>query len=279
VPARVRPIPPEILDYYDRSDERSRLRSVRGRLEFERTKELIVRFLPRRRLVVYDVGGGPGSYAVWLSRLGHEVHLLDPVPRHLHQARAAARTRRAPLAELLRGDARDLPFPSASADVVLLLGPLYHLLDRGDRGRALREAFRVLRPGGLLYSVGISRFDSMMEGAWHDFLADRRFVRIVRRDLRTGQHRNYRGFPSFWTTAYFTHPRELEQEVHDAGFVSKGLFSVEGFLWWVPGLPRKWRDVTLRRRLLELLRSTEQEPTLSGVGPHLLCVGGKPTRR
>ena len=53
-----------------------------------------------------------------------------------------------PLASIRQGDARALPFADASADALLLLGPLYHLQERADRLRALREAARVLRPGG-----------------------------------------------------------------------------------------------------------------------------------
>jgi SAM-dependent methyltransferase len=246
-------------------------------LEFGRSKELIRRFLPRRRCVVYDVGGGPGNYSSWLARLGHEVHLVDPVPLHLRQAkRAAARDPSSALAEAVLGDARRLRFPSASADVVLLMGPLYHLPDGTDRRRALAEAYRVLRPGGVLVGVGVSRFTSMMDRSWEGYLSDPGFVRIVRRDLRTGEHRNPKNLPAYWTTAFFTHPVEMAHEIRAAGFRLRGIFAVEGFVWWVPELSQKWQDLDFRRRLLQFLRATEQEATLLGMGPHIMCVGNKP---
>lgn len=272
------PVRPEIIAHYTRvARERSRFSSTRGQLEFERSQELIRRFLPRRPSVIYDIGGGPGSYAAWLTRLGHEVHLVDPVPLHVLQARQmAARDPGSSPAEIIQGDARRLDFPRSSADVVLLMGPLYHLPDAADRRAALREAHRVLRAGGRLIAVGVSRFTSMMDGSWGDHLLDPGFLRIVRNDLRTGRHLNPRNVPRYWTTAYFAHPIDLGQEIRSAGFRLTGTFAVEGFVWWVANLRRKWRNPVFRSRLLELLRSTEEEPTLLGVGPHVLYVASKP---
>jgi nucleoside-diphosphate-sugar epimerase len=66
-------------------------------------------------------------YASWLSSQGYQVHLIDPVPLHLEQARADGRFSVAP------GDARSLAEEDSSYDAVLLLGPLYHLTERADR--------------------------------------------------------------------------------------------------------------------------------------------------
>ena len=272
---------PEILAHYTRvARERSRFGSIRGQLEFERSKELILRFLPRPHAIIYDVGGGPGTYAFWLAQLGHEVHLMDPVPLHIRQARKRARREpgAAPV-EILTGDARRLHFPTGSADVELLMGPLYHLPRETDRRKALREAHRVLKPGGLLIGVGVTRFTSMMDGSWEGYLSDPEFLRIVRRDLRTGEHRNPHAIPAYWTTAFFAHPSELAREIRSAGFRLKGTFAVEGFVWWVPELRRKWLDPVFRRRLLTLLRVTEEEPTLIGIGPHIMFVARKPLGR
>src|SRR5258705_12570098 len=151
----------DIQKYYQRGEEAGRLDHGAGRLEQARTRELIQRYLPAAPAVIYDVGGGSGVYAVWLAALGYEVHLLDAAPLHVEQARQASRAQPAhPLASAETGDARRLPWPDASADGVLLLGPLYHLTEREDRLNAQREAGRVLRPGGVLLAAGISRLAS-----------------------------------------------------------------------------------------------------------------------
>src|SRR5437870_12160483 len=78
---------PEVLAFYARGLEDRRLRGEEGLLERYRTQELLLRYLPPPPAVVLDVGGGPGHYALWLAALGYEVHLVDPVPLHLEQAR------------------------------------------------------------------------------------------------------------------------------------------------------------------------------------------------
>jgi SAM-dependent methyltransferase len=103
-------------------------------------------------------------------------------------------------------------------DGVLLLGPLYHLTCRDDRLQALREAYRVVRPGGVIAAAAISRFASTYDGLLRGFLEDSRFEEIVERDVREGQHRNPTGRPEWFTTAYFHHPEELRDEVIEVGF-------------------------------------------------------------
>lgn len=124
-------IDPLIVSYYTEYDEASRLHSTAvGRLEFERTRELLRRSLPPPPARVLDVGGGPGTHARWLIEDGYQVLLVDPVPKHVEQAREYA-----PGCSAELGDARRLALPSDGYDVVLLLGPLYHLSERGGGSR------------------------------------------------------------------------------------------------------------------------------------------------
>jgi ubiquinone/menaquinone biosynthesis C-methylase UbiE len=110
--------------------------------------------------VILDIGGGAGVYSFWLAAMGYSVHLVDAMPLHIEQARqVASQPGTPPLACLSVGDARRLDFRDEIADAVLLMGPLYHLTERDDRLLALREAHRVLCPGGMVCAVGISRAD------------------------------------------------------------------------------------------------------------------------
>ena len=260
----------DLLSHYAENPEDNRLRSGRGELEFVRTKELILRHLPAPLQTILDIGGGSGIYSEWLGSLGYEVHLVDLVSRHVEKAR---RTRGIASAEM--GDARNLARPDESVDAVLLLGPLYHLTERPDRVRALCEARRVLRPGGLLFAAAISRFASLLSGLVEGFLVDPLFASIVEGDLHDGQHRNSTDKPQYFTTAFFHRPEELQSEIREAGFSGAEVFAIEGPAWLAADFDARWLDSAWRRRLLELIRVVEREPWLLGASSHLLAVARK----
>ena len=263
----------EVAAYYARGLERDRLASGLGALEFARTQALLERYLPAPPAVVADVGGGPGRYAVWLAERGYRVHLIDPVPLHVEQARAAANSRpAAPLASAEVGDARALRLPDASADAVLLLGPLYHLPERADRLQALAEARRVCRRGGVVIVAAISRFASTLDGLRGGYLADPAFAAVAAGDRRDGRHRNPTGDPAYFTTAYFHRPEELAAECLAAGLTHEATLAVEGAGWLLPDLDARLADERRRAILLAGLAALETEPALLGASAHLLTV-------
>jgi ubiquinone/menaquinone biosynthesis C-methylase UbiE len=265
----------EILAHYEEGVERERLLSGgAGRLEYLRTRELLARYLPPAPATVLDVGGGAGVYALPLAREAYSVHLIDPVPLHVEQAReSSALQRDAPLTSAEEGDARRLMCDDNSVDAVLLLGPLYHLTSRDDRLQVLREVNRVVRPGGVVAAAAISRFASTYDGLLRGFLEDPRFEEIVERDVREGQHRNPTGRPEWFTTAYFHLPEELRDEVIEAGFKVKALVGIEGPAWVLPDLDSWLEDPPRCSRLLEAIRRVETEPSLLGATAHILVVG------
>jgi SAM-dependent methyltransferase len=200
------------------------------------------------------------------------VHLVDRTPRLVAEARRRSQQARRPLVSCRVGDARALDLPPGAADVVLLLGPLYHLTDPADRARALRESARVLRPGGLLFAAAISRWASALDGLARELLADAAFGSIVEQDLRTGQHRNPTGRADYFTTAYFHHPDELGVEVNAAGLELAGVFGIEGPGWILSDVVERMADPTRREMLLRLARMTETEAPVIGASAHLLAV-------
>jgi protein-S-isoprenylcysteine O-methyltransferase Ste14 len=155
-----------------------------------RTKGLIARYLGQGRQIVVDVGGGAGAYTLWLAEQGHEVHFIDIVPRHIEIVKEKARERSLTLGSARVGDARSLAFEDQFADLVLLMGPLYHLTDQGDRIKALRDCARVVKRGGRVLCTAISRFASLLAGFRFHRFDDAEFEAMVDRDLLDGQHRN-----------------------------------------------------------------------------------------
>lgn len=255
----------EVQSYYETGVEEGRLSAGSSLVEFIRTKELLNRFMPDPPADVLDVGGGPGEYAAWLADRGYTVRLVDASPLHVAQAtqRAAQRF------EAHEGDARHLEEADAAYDVVLLLGPLYHTHGSHDRLAALREAKRVLRPGGLLAAAAISRFASLLDTLVRGTVRDEGVWPVVEQDLADGRHVSPPGSGLF-TTAYFHRPNELREEVDAAGFAVEAVFGVEG-----PGWLRAetLADDSAREDVLQVARAVETEPSLLGASAHLLAIG------
>ncbi len=256
---------PAILAFYrDRYREADRLTaSGHGRLEFLRTQELLRRYLPTPPATVLDVGGGTGVHARWLAGDGHRVHVVDPVPGHVAHAAAI------PGVTAAAGDARALDHADDSVDVALLLGPLYHLVDAGDRARALAEAVRVTRPGGLVAAAAISRYSALLEFAGLGLL-DETTAGELTEVLATGVNPDD---PTGFTTAYLHHADEFRDELLASGLTGVTVVGVEGPS--APALdnaadadaPAVLASAVLCARLLE------RDPAVLATSPHLLGVG------
>jgi ubiquinone/menaquinone biosynthesis C-methylase UbiE len=266
-----------VSEYYEKFAEAERLQKGLGRLEFDRTRDILSRFLPRPLGTVLDVGGGMGPYSVWLAGLGYRVHLVEPSPNLIAKARELAASRSgAPLFQCHQGDARSLDFPDNFADAALLLGPLYHLTGRKERFRALSEARRVLKRGGTLFCAAISRFASAIDGLARGFIDEPLFFEIVEQDLASGQHRNPTDNLEYFTDAFFHRPSDLKIEVEGGGFVSCQVLPVEGLGVFLGDPDTIWAHEDLRLRVLEIIGRTERDESILGVSPHLLAVARKP---
>jgi SAM-dependent methyltransferase len=286
-------------EHYLRGEEADRLAtSGHGRLEFERTCEIVLRHLPPPPAVIADIGGGPGRYALWLAGLGYRVVHRDIVPLHVAQLRAAAAAdsrlgraigtaagaaadAAAGLAidapagvaiDTAIGDARSLDLAAASVDAVLLLGPLYHLERRAERVQALREARRVVRPGGPVFGAAISRWAVRYDGVLRLRLYEQvpAILEVMGPLERTGVLPPFspNGF-----TAYTHRPRQLRAEFISAGLGVADLVSVECGAFLLPDLSERMTDPVARQVIMDSARVMERVPELMGLGSHLLATG------
>lgn len=259
-----------IEQFYKNGLEKDRLTHGTSELERDRTLQIFQKFLPSAPAVIYDIGGAAGAYAFVLSQQGYEVHLVDPVSLHIEQAQTEAKKSGIQLASYAVGDARALTMQDQSADVVLLLGPLYHLIDKQERIQALSEAYRVLKPNGLIIAAAISRFASMMDGLYQGMFLDPSYRELIKQDLNTGMH--LPGGAKNFTNAYLHHPQQFREEFVQAGFTNITLHAVEGPVWDEQSIERLKQDRKIWKELLSFIESIESDETIIGASAHMLGV-------
>lgn len=155
-----------IEKHYNKHPEDLRLLRRHGIVEFETTMHHLRKFLTEKVLEVsevskvsgfsegaeascfiLDIGAGTGRYTSALMAEGYRVKAVELVKRNIDVF-----LKREPTADVVQGDARNMPFiPDNTADITLLLGPLYHLFGDDEKVKALKEAKRVTKPGGLIF--------------------------------------------------------------------------------------------------------------------------------
>jgi SAM-dependent methyltransferase len=264
----------EVVDYYSNYDEENRLGGTYS-IEFLRSQDIILRNLKKRPCDILDIGGAAGRYSFWLAGLGHRVTLIDMTPKHIQQAQRTNTASAHTLEGITLGNACELPYGDETFDVVLLMGPLYHILDREQRGTAIREAHRVLRRGGVLFMAFISRFASMLDGFKFGLVLDESFRNILDGDLENGEHINNTDNPKYFTTAYLHHPDEIEAELKSAGVTLHKLYAVEGIANCVPDINEKVKDDAYRNYLLDKIKETEEDRSIIGISSHFMAMAIK----
>ena len=159
-----------IIDFYNHYDEDSRLAPRHGMVEFLTTMRYIERFIrPGDR--VLEIGAGTGRYSHALARQGYAVDAVELVEHNIEVFRQ--NTLPEENVRIVQGNALDLSaFPDRTYDIVLLLGPLYHLYNDEDKRQALREAIRVTKKGGVVFAAYVISDGCLLEMAFRHHKID-----------------------------------------------------------------------------------------------------------
>jgi S-adenosylmethionine-dependent methyltransferase len=262
----------DIAAYYDNNPDGEHDRLDRHQLEYDLTWRFLDRYLPLRGSIL-EIGAATGRYTLPLAKQGYAVTAVDMSAVLLEQNRknlAAAR-----LGEQVRwvkADARDLSeVAEKEFDALLLMGPLYHLVEEADRKQALKEAFDRLREGGIFFSSFISRFGIMGDllRKVPDWIEDQGEVRSVLekgRDPIAAHPGQFRG--------YFALASEIPSLHEAVGFETVLLAGVEPAISADDESYNKLAGEQ-RRLWLDLLFEISTEPSIIGASRHLLYVGRK----
>lgn len=266
----------EVLAGYNAGIEKGRLHRGLGLIEFERTKEVLLENLPPVPAVIYDIGGGYGEYAYWLSSLGYEVYLYDIAEENIRMSKEFGKKFPMPLKCAEVADARSINRPKNSADAILLFGPLYHIVDYEERLLCLKECYRLLKPDGLLFTANITCYATMLKYvASYDYkpvLDNNDFFNVIENTVKSGVHTK-----KPMGLAYFHKPCELKEEIEAGGFVDVDLRGVIGPCWIIRNLEEAWEDSAKRETIMKVVRLLEKEESIMGLSTHFLSISRKAT--
>jgi ubiquinone/menaquinone biosynthesis C-methylase UbiE len=266
----------EVQEFYDKNAQNEWDRLDRHRTEFAVTWRALKDYLPHLPAEVLDVGGGPGRYSIAVAKLGHRVTLLDLSEGCLQLAQKKAQETGVSLAGCLRGNATNLRrFGDSSFDVVLLMGPLYHLLDLDGRDRAVKETHRVLKKNGLIFATFIIRYAPLRWSAKNE----PEWLSQGRELLERGVWRpSVTGIPSKarvgFTSSYFAHPIEIRPLMKRNGFEDLDVIGCEGAISMIEEKVNELKGAEFDS-WVDLNYRLGKDPSLHGAAEHLLYIGKK----
>lgn len=255
--------------FYTKASEETRLNKGMGVFEFERVKCLIEKYIPKTTSKIIDVGGGTGKYSEWLAKKGQDVHLVEPVLKHLQIAEKRAKNLEHKF-KIHRGASQKLDFPNNFADVIILHGPLYHLQQKEDRDLTIIEAKRVLKTNGIILGFAINYTASTLVGLLNGLIHKKSFFEMCKEELLSGAHNPPINFPWLLANAYYHKPNEFKMEFMDQGLYYLNTYAVEGMIWLDKNFFTHITTEKGRKTLLELLEITENDSNLLSFSPHMM---------
>lgn len=139
-----------IIEYYNNYDEDGRLLKKNRLPEYLTTMKYIEKYLTPNSKII-EIGAGTGRYSLELADRGYDITAVELVPHNIEIMKKKVKPNHN--IKIYEGNACNLSFiESDTYDIVLLLGPMYHLFTDEDKHRAISEAIRVAKRGGVIYA-------------------------------------------------------------------------------------------------------------------------------
>ncbi len=255
--------------FYNKASEETRLEKGMGIFEFERIKSLIEKYIPSTSSKIIDIGGGTGKYSEWLAKKGHQVHLVEPVSKHIKIAKNRTNKLKNKFSVQL-GESRKLEFPNNFADLIILHGPLYHLQKQEDRDLSIKEAKRVLKNNGIILAFAINYTASTLVGLLNGLIHKKPFFEMCKNELTTGIHNPPNDFPWLLAEGYYHKPEQLKEEFLNQELTYLNTYAVEGMAWLDKDYFASMLNDKKKKTLTELTKTTENDSYLLPFSPHMM---------
>jgi len=252
-----------VINYYlNDYDEAMRHSDPFGVIQELRTKELIGRYLLNEGMSILDVGGANGIYSFYLADLGHDVSLLDIAANHVEQAIEINSKRTNKLQGIILGDVQTFE-STEKFDIIILHGPLYHIVKREKRINVLRRMKNILVSKGVILGFVINRFAGYFYGVRTGNILNREYRELVQEEIKTGIRKKAPGW-------YFHKPAEIQAEYQEAGLNVTAVKSVVTQIWMLPEIEIKISTSEGMKNVLDLAKEAEDHVE---IGQDILCVG------
>lgn len=260
-----------VVESYENYKEEERLSTNNARrIEFLTTVRVLDEFVTDKKKIL-DCAAGTGIYAFYFADKGHQVTATDITPRHIEVIKNIVSTKPYEMeARVL--DATNLSiFEDESYDIVLNMGPFYHLIQEGDREKCFQESLRVLKKGGLLITSYIPRYYVFPYVAMqNDYFLD---AKLARQLTETGVIR-HDDEKCFWTDTYFSTPEEMEALYHMHGMEVLEHFAQDGATAQFSEKVDGWNDEQFKI-WCDYHYSICRQKSLLGASNHVVIVGRK----
>ena len=262
----------DIATYYNSDPLREHSRLERHQLEHELTWRYLEQYLPPQGSIL-EIGAATGIYTLELAKRGYPVTAVDMSARLLEEnKRSIVEAGLESHVQFVEADARNLnKVIKHDFDAVLLMGPLYHLVEETDRQAVLEQAIKRLRTGGVIFSAFIGRFGIMGDLIKNmpEWIEEQDEVRSILEHGKDPDHHPEEGF-----RGYFAEVSEITPLHEGMGFETITLAGVE------PGISADDESYNKlegkqRQLWLDLFFEISTEKSILGASRHLLYIGRK----